>query len=388
MNVRHAGIGYLVIGGMLFFYILFFIYLLFNARRISRTISTPVAEISNRSGDIAQGRYETAFPPSGITELNELCMSYAAMVQQIQALHIRLNRQIELANTEIEERRQAQEALEKSEQKLQAIFDHSFQFIGLLEPGGTLIAVNRTGLDFINCSQQDVLGHPFWLTPWWTHSPDIQHQLRDQVETASQGIQTRFEVTHVREDGRKEIIDFSITPVKDAQGRVILLIPEGRIITELKEVEQQLRKAKDSAEAASRAKSQFLANMSHEIRTPMNAILGMTHLAAQVRDEEKRQRFLETVRLSAESLLGLLNDILDFSKMEAGQLQLNSNPFALDRLLAGILSTMQVQATEKGLELSVYLDEHLPPCVLGDDMRLRQILINLVGNAIKFTHQR
>jgi nitrogen fixation negative regulator NifL len=139
------------------------------------------------------------------------------------------------------------------------------------------------------------------------------------------------------------------------------------------------------AETANKAKSQFLANMSHEIRTPMNAIIGMTHLAMQTADEQKRKRFLETVQHASESLLGLLNDILDFSKMEAGQLQLNTVPFAPVRLAEGVLTTLHMPAEEKGLLLTHYLGPDLPDCVVGDDMRLRQILLNLIGNAIKFT---
>ncbi len=139
------------------------------------------------------------------------------------------------------------------------------------------------------------------------------------------------------------------------------------------------------AESASRAKSQFLANMSHEIRTPMNAIIGMTHLAMQTRDDDKRGRFLDTVRHSAESLLGLLNDILDFSKMEAGQLKLSTAPFSPRQLLEEVMATLQMPAGEKGLRLAMDIAPNLPPCLVGDDLRLRQILLNLVGNAIKFT---
>ena len=146
-----------------------------------------------------------------------------------------------------------------------------------------------------------------------------------------------------------------------------------------------LQDARTKAEAANRAKGLFLANMSHEIRTPMNAIIGMTHLAMQAKTDDQRRRFLKTVQHASESLLGLLNDILDFSKMEAGQLQLNPAPFNLRRLLHGIVSTLNVPAVEKGLTLTVQISDHLPDVLIGDDMRLRQILLNLVGNAIKFT---
>jgi len=145
------------------------------------------------------------------------------------------------------------------------------------------------------------------------------------------------------------------------------------------------RKRAEQAEAANRAKSRFLANMSHEIRTPMNAILGMTHLALDARNAGQQRRLLRTVQQSAESLLGILNDILDFSKIEAGQLQIDHRPFQLDRLLETLISTMSVQATEQGLQLKVIKTPGIPQALIGDDLRLHQILLNLVGNAIKFT---
>jgi PAS domain S-box-containing protein len=181
--------------------------------------------------------------------------------------------------------------------------------------------------------------------------------------------------------GRKKLLECFIDIRERKQAEEDVRAANRQLEAAIVQAEQLARDAK----AASTAKSQFLANMSHEIRTPMNAILGMTHLAMQTREEAKQQRFLETVQYSAESLLGLLNDILDFSKMEAGQLQLNLAPFSPRRLIAGVLATMHVPADEKGVQLVVDIADNLPHGLIGDDLRLRQILLNLIGNAIKFT---
>ncbi|MFA4991025.1 MAG: PAS domain S-box protein [Candidatus Omnitrophota bacterium] len=156
-----------------------------------------------------------------------------------------IRRSVELARTnvdlrdEIKKRNKAEEMLRESERKIRALYDQTFQFIGLMTPDGILIEANRTALEFSGIRLSDVLNKPFWQTPWWAHSPELQKKLRQAIKKAARGEFFRFEATHMAKDGTLHYIDFSLKPVKDKKGKVIYMIPEGRDVTERKRAKQK-----------------------------------------------------------------------------------------------------------------------------------------------------
>jgi PAS domain S-box-containing protein len=296
-------------------------------------------------------------------------------------------------------------ALRESEQKFRVVFDQTFQFIGVMDTDGILLQANRTALQYAGVKEQDVLGKPFWETPWWTHSSELQQRLKSAVKQAAEGKLVRFEATHPAPDGKISYVDFSLKPVTDPEGHVALLIPEGRDITERKQAENELRRykehleetvqqrtkelrqARDAAESANKAKSAFLANMSHELRTPLNAILGFSQMMQQDSSLTSAQHeTLDIINHSGEHLLKLINDVLEIAKIEAGKLQLEIAPFDLHALVIEVSDMMTLRAKQKGLQLKLDQSSDFPRYIRGDEARLRQILVNLVSNAVKFTH--
>ena len=276
--------------------------------------------------------------------------------------------------------------------KLQVFFDQTLYFAGIMDLDGTLTDANQASLDTCGYRREDVLGKPFWETPWWRGSAEVQEKIRAATALAVRGEIFRCELPYWLADGTERLTDFALSPVCNDDGDIIFLAPTGNDITErkraelaLEEVRQEAETARVVAEQANRSKSAFLANMSHEIRTPMSAILGYADiLAAHLQDPDDLVN-VETIRRNGRYLLELLDDVLDLSKIEAGKLDVELVPCAPVDVVSEVHSLMEVRARDKGLAFIVEYDGLLPATIHTDPVRLRQILINLVGNAIKFT---
>ncbi|MEO7412880.1 MAG: response regulator [Opitutaceae bacterium] len=287
---------------------------------------------------------------------------------------------------DITARREAEHALRESQaeaRKLSLVASRTDSPVLISSPNGNIEWVNEAFCRVMEYTLEEVLGKD---PAHFMDGPEINveqvAQIRDAMKEG-RGIST--DVVNYSKSGRKYYLHLEIQPVRRATGELENFIAIETDITARVETEQQLRRAKGEADAASRAKSDFLASMSHEIRTPMNGVIGMTSLLMGTPLNTDQRDFVHTIRNSGEALLTIINDILDFSKIESGKMEFESRPLDLATCLEDALDLFAMQASAKRLDLTYNLAPDVPPWIKGDVTRLRQVVVNLVNNAIKFT---
>ncbi len=280
--------------------------------------------------------------------------------------------------------KEALEALRESEQRFRSLAEDMPLMISTMLADGTILYANKAYCACFGVARDELLGKSFLDFLAEEDRESVRHSIA--ARTMENPIATVEERVFVA-DGSLRWHRWMNRAFFDSEGRVQFLQAVGEDITERKISEEALLAAKDQAQRASAAKSEFVANVSHEIRTPMNGILGLSELLLETELKEEQRNFARMIHTSASNLLGVLNDILDFSKIEAGRFELNILPFSPVSLVKEAAELFDPQASSKELPLHLRLDDALPPLLLGDPVRLRQILINLVSNAVKFTKE-
>jgi PAS domain S-box-containing protein len=280
------------------------------------------------------------------------------------------------------ERQLAQE-LRQQETRLKGLVDSQGDIVVRKDADGRITFVNDAYCRTFGVSPEEVIGTTF-------HPPVDTASAQGTIGTFA-GAETRS--FRVRYEQRLQTVNdwcwflLDDYPIRDEAGELQEIQSVGRDISDRKKIEIDLRQARDMAERANRSKSAFLATMSHEIRTPMNGILGMANLLLDTNQTEEQKTYSKAVRDSGQALLSLINDILDFSKIEAGEINLESKTFDLRRTVEGVAELLSPRAHEKGVQIASIVAQDVPTEVRGDEGRLRQVILNLVGNAVKFTEE-
>jgi PAS domain S-box-containing protein len=285
----------------------------------------------------------------------------------------------------------ARKLVEAEQKKLdQRLRDQQFYTRSLIEsnidalmttdPSGIITDVNKQMEALTGCSRDELIGAPF--KDYFTDPERAEAAIKLVLSVKKV---TDYELTARARDGKQTVVSYNATTFYDRSRTLQGVFAAARDVTERKRVEVELQQAKAAAEHASQAKSDFLASMSHEIRTPMNAIMGVADLLAKTDLSAAQEKYVQIFRRAGDNLLDLINDILDLSKIEASQLELERTGFSLKEKLEKVMEMEAARAHEKGLALTCEIAPNVPDDVVGDPTRLRQVLLNLLGNAIKFT---
>lgn len=276
---------------------------------------------------------------------------------------------------DITNRKELEERLQEAERKFHGIFDDSLQFFGLLSTSGKLLAANRTACDFFEIEEREVLGKPFWETPWWLHSPDRQKKLRQAIKAAAQGECIRFETTHVGSNCNELVVDFSLKSFLDDSGKVELLIAEGHDITVRKQAEEYLQEANRELDA-------FVHTISHDLRTPLTAIFGYAQLVKERyedRLDEQGLNMLAEIEKSSGRMNNMLVDLLALATV--GKIQRPAEPLDTNVVAQDTLATLAERISSTGLKVNIV--EPLPALQLPHT-HLVQIFDNLIDNAVRY----
>jgi PAS domain S-box-containing protein len=363
---------------------------------ILHLITEPILQLAKISSRVSASEdYTLRAIPAGDDEVGTLVLSFNQMLERIQErdaalqrakedLEVRVAARTEELQTEVNERVRAELHLQFSLKELKdlesALDQHCI--VARTDRRGIITFVNDKFCSISKFSREELIGMDHRIVSSGFHSQEFIAGLWSTIKS---GQVWKGDMKNQAKDRTIYWVDTTIVPFCDAQNSPRQYIAINTDITTIKSVEGDLRGAKEAAEEASKAKSEFLANMSHEIRTPLNGVMGMTDLTLETQLTAEQREYLETVKLSADSLLTVINDILDFSKIEAGKIDLEALDFNLRDCLETSLKTLALRADEKGLELLCEVAPEVPETVRGDSGRLRQVIINLIGNAIKFT---
>lgn len=286
--------------------------------------------------------------------------------------------------TDITDIKQAQESLAKERALLSNLIDSIPDLIFYKDLDGVYIGCNPAFGELVGLEPEKIVG----VTDYDIFPDNVAEAFIERDEQVlEEGKPLSQEEWVTYPSGERVLLDTLKTPYFGPDGQTLGLIGISRDTTERKQAEVALKEAKEAAEAAAKAKADFLATMSHEIRTPMNGVIGMTGLLMDTKLNVEQREFVETIRISGEALLTIINDILDFSKIESGKMELEYQPFQLNVCIEESLNLFSTRASEKAIDLVYHIQEDVPPFINGDVTRLRQILVNLIGNAVKFTDE-